>query len=116
VTERGTEETVKPVSLCIPPRPGELCAPVRFELTGAHTSLELTARHRITRVEPAGDGVAVWVDITDPETSRPVHVRFSVLPVDADVPGRAVRLAEFERGGEKLAVFGAYQGVVSDEN
>jgi hypothetical protein len=109
---------VKPVSLCIPPRPGELCAPVRLELSGEHTSLELTSRHRITRVEldDVTGAVAVWVDITDPETSRPVHVRFSVLPAAADVPLRAVRLAELERAGEEIAVFGTYQGVVSDEN
>jgi hypothetical protein len=110
---------VKPVSLCLPPRPGELCLPVRFELPDGHTSLELTSRHRITAVElhPDTGRVLLGVDITDPQSARPVHVRFSVLDADAaQIGGRAVRLAEFERGGRKIVVQGAYQGVVSDEN
>ncbi|MER5181584.1 hypothetical protein ABT009_25045 [Streptomyces sp. NPDC002896] len=60
--------------------------------------------------------IAILVEITDPETSRPVHVRFSVLPADTEVTGRTVKLTEVERDGQKLAVFGSYQGVVSDEN
>jgi len=74
------------VSLCVPPRQGELCAPVRFDLTAVHTVVELTSRHRVSRVETdqVNGTTAVWVDITDPATSRPVHVRFSVLPAGAD--------------------------------
>ena len=39
------------VTLCIPPRAGELCAPVRFLLRADSVVMELTARHRITGVE-----------------------------------------------------------------
>lgn len=108
-----------PVSLCLPPRQGELCLPVRFELPDGYSSLELTARHRITAVEldPGTGAVVLAVDITDPQTARPVHVRFSVLDADvAQVGGRPVRLAELERDGRTLVVHGAYQGVVSEEN
>ncbi|WP_030905383.1 hypothetical protein [Streptosporangium amethystogenes] len=106
------------ISLCIPPRQGELCAPVRFDLTGEHTFLELTSRHRVTKVEQdeVKGTVAVWVDITDPETSRPVHVRFSVLPLGDEISPRSRLLGEIERDGERLGVYGTYLGVVSEEN
>jgi hypothetical protein len=112
------------VTLCVPPRPGELCAPVRFDLAAGHTLVELTSRHRVGQVEadPATGTIAVWVDITDPATSRPVHVRFSVLPADADPAGvpeitaRSRELGEAEAGGRRLRVYGTYLGVVSDEN
>jgi hypothetical protein len=109
---------MKPISLCVPPRRGELCAPVRLWLTGERTVLELTARHRVTGIEvdAATGEVAVLVDITDPATARPVHVRFDLLALDTEATGRTVRLAEIERGGEKIAVFGTYLGVVSEEN
>jgi hypothetical protein len=107
-----------PVTLCVPPHPGELCAPVRFELTETSTVLELTARHRVTAVESDADGggVLVCVDITDPELSRPVHVRFDLVDVDTEVGARCVRLAELEYGGARVAVVGTYLGVVSEEN
>jgi len=112
------------ISLCVPPRPGELCAPVRFDLAGGHTVVELTSRHRVSRVEAgvASGTTAVWVDITDPATSRPVHIRFSVLPADTD-PGavpeltaRSRELGEVDLGDQRLRVYGTYLGVVSDEN
>jgi hypothetical protein len=112
------------ITLCVPPRPGELCMPVRFDLTGRHTHLELTSRHLVRRVEAgAADGTAaVWVDITDPATSRPVHVRFSVLPAGADpadhpeITGRSRELGEVAANGERYRVYGTYLGVVSDED
>jgi hypothetical protein len=115
---------VSAVTLCVPPRPGELCAPVRLSLTEEHTVLELTSRHRVTKVEAdeVNPGTVVWVDITDPETSRPVHVRFSVLPADTDldarpeITSRSRELGTVERGGERFRVFGTYLGVVSGEN
>jgi hypothetical protein len=108
------------VSLCIPPRPGELCLPVRFDLTAPHTLAELTSRHLVSRVEAdqASGTVAVWVDITDPATSRPVHVRFSVLPADTvpEITARSRELGEVYLGGQRFRVYGTYLGVVSDEN
>jgi hypothetical protein len=97
---------------------------VRFVLADEHTVLELTSRHLVTAVEADEDKgtIVVRVDITDPETSRPVHVRFSVLPADADpeaVPeltNRSRELGRFERGGCRFRVFGTYLGVVSEEN
>jgi hypothetical protein len=112
------------VTLCVPPRPGELCLSVRIDLAEGHTHLELTSRHRVTKVEAdeiAGTTV-VWVDITDPETSRPVHVRFSVLPADVDVhqipeiTSRSRELGEVKHGNGQFRVFGTYLGVVSEEN
>jgi hypothetical protein len=110
------------VSLCVPPRQGELCAPVRFDLTSQHTLVQLTSRHRVSSVEAHEGATAVWVDITDPATSRPVHVRFSVLPAGTDpaavpeITARSRELGEVELGGERLRVYGTYLGVVSDEN
>jgi hypothetical protein len=98
--------------------------PIRFDLTEEHTVLELTSRHLVRGVETdaAKDTTVVWVDITDPATSRPVHVRFSVLPLAADpsecpeITVRSRELGEVERAGERYRVFGTYLGVVSDEN
>jgi hypothetical protein len=106
------------VTLCVPPRNGELCAPVRFELEHDSTVLEVTSRHRVTAVEvdPASDRVVVWIDITDPETSRPVDVRLDVQAPGAEVGPRAQLLGEIEQHGEKRVVYGTYLGVVSDEN
>lgn len=39
------------VTLGVPPRCGDLCAPVRFLLRQDSVVMELTARHRITGVE-----------------------------------------------------------------
>lgn len=69
------------VSLCVPPRAGELCAAVRFLVRRDSVVIELTARHRITGVEwdPDERAVAMVVEITDPQTARPVDVRIDVL-------------------------------------
>ena len=75
------------VTLCVPPRPGELCAPVRFLVRQDSLVMELTARHRITGVEwdEREQAVAMVVEITDPQTARPVDVRIDVV----DRPGRS---------------------------
>ncbi|MDV8071366.1 hypothetical protein R4P64_33175 [Rhodococcus sp. IEGM 1366] len=106
------------VSLCIPPRQGELCASIRFELKTNSTVLEVTSRHRVTKVEtdPEQKTVAIWIDITDPETSRPVDVRIDILPRDHDIASRTQLLGEVEFDGRAMAVFGTYLGVVADEN
>src|SRR5258708_15820856 len=69
------------ITICIPPRAGELCAPVRFLLRADSVVMELTARHRITGVEwdVIEGAVAMTVEITDPETARPVDVRIDVV-------------------------------------
>jgi hypothetical protein len=112
------------ITLCVPPRPGELCAPVRLDLTEEHTIIELTSRHRITKVDADQvRGVTmIWVDITDPETSRPVHVRFSVLPAGTDldarpeITSRSRELGTVGHADGRFRVFGTYLGVVSGEN
>lgn len=74
------------VSLCVPPRAGELCAQVRFLVRQDSVVMELTARHRITSVEWDEDehAVAMVVEITDPQTARPVDVRIDVAEEAAD--------------------------------
>ena len=69
------------VTLCVPPRAGELCAPVRFLVRQDSLVMELTARHRITGVEwdEREHAVAMVVEITDPQTARPVDVRIDVV-------------------------------------
>jgi len=106
------------ISLCVPPHKGELCASIRFELRSTHTVLELTARHRITKVESGSEdgGAVVWIDIVDPETSRPVDVRFSLLPEGSEIPPRTHLLGEIQLGNGQIGVYGTYLGVVSDEN
>jgi hypothetical protein len=111
------------VTLCVPPRPGELCAPIRFLLRQDSTVLELTSRHRITVVEwdTAERAVAVVVEITDPATSRPVDVRFDVHGSAGPSPSQRSRLlGTVHRGdldeAEEIAVYGTYLGVVADEN
>jgi hypothetical protein len=107
------------ITLCVPPRSGELCAPIRFLLRHDSTVLELTSRHRITAVDwDAGErAVAVVVEITDPATSRPVDVRFDVLgALDETASPRARFLGSVSRDGEDVRVYGTYLGVVADEN
>jgi hypothetical protein len=109
------------VTLCVPPRPGELCAPVRFLVRQDSLVMELTARHRITGVEwdEREQAVAMVVEITDPQTARPVDVRIDVL--DAEVPGalaepRTKMIGRIVRDGRPYDVVGTYLGVVADEN
>jgi hypothetical protein len=106
------------VTLCIPPRPGELCALVRFDLTEASTFMELTARHRITAVETdeAKGTIVLWVEISDPATARPVHVRFDVVEPGADRGPRTVLVGDVEQDGHRREILGTYLGVVSEEN
>jgi hypothetical protein len=103
------------VTLCILPRPDELCAPVRFDLTEASTFMELTARHRITAVE-TDEAIVLWVEITDPETARPIHVRFDVVEPGADRGPRTVLVGDVEQDGHRREILGTYLGVVSEEN
>ena len=109
------------VTLCVPPRPGELCAPVRFLVREESLVMELTARHRITGVEwdERERAVAMIVEITDPQTARPVDVRIDVL--DAEAPGariepRTKTIGRIIRDGRPCDVVGTYVGVVADEN
>lgn len=107
------------VSLCVPPRAGELCAPVRFLVRQDSVVMELTARHRITSVEWDDDerAVAMVVEITDPQTARPVDVRIDVVePGAVPVNSRATTIGTITRGGREYAVMGTYLGVVADEN
>ena len=107
------------VTLCVPPRAGELCAPIRFLLRDASTVTELTSRHRVTEVDwDAGEhAVAVVVEITDPQTSRPVDVRFDVVSSGAGTaPPRSRFLGSLSHDGETVDVYGTYLGVVADEN
>ncbi|OBJ03484.1 hypothetical protein A5659_11190 [Mycobacterium sp. 1165196.3] len=107
------------ISLCVPPRAGELCAPVRFLVRQDSVVMELTARHRITSVE-WDDGeraVAMVVEITDPQTARPVDVRIDVVEQGAvPVNSRATTIGTITRGGREYDVMGTYLGVVADEN
>gem|GEM_PF-931784 len=107
------------ITLCVPPRAGELCAPIRFLLRHDSTVLELTSRHRITAVEwdPTERAVAVVVEITDPATSRPVDVRFDILTSDDETGApRSQYLGSVSRDGRDARVYGTYLGVVADEN
>jgi hypothetical protein len=107
------------VTLCVPPRAGELCAPVRFLVRQDSVVMELTARHRITGVEwdASEHAVAMLVEITDPQTARPIDVRIDVLEAGA-TPGqaRATKIGTIARDGQEFDVVGTYLGVVADEN
>lgn len=106
------------VTLCVPPRAGELCAPMRFLLRDDSTVVELTSRHRITEIDWDAEEhtIAVIVEITDPQTSRPVDVRFDVITGGADGPTRSRHLGTLSRDGATVDVYGTYLGVVADEN
>lgn len=111
------------VTLCVPPRAGELCAPVRFLVREDSVVMELTARHRITSVEwdEHECAVAVVVEITDPQTARPVDVRIDVLKTGAASgtarpDTRTTRIGTITRDGQHYDVVGTYLGVVADEN
>lgn len=107
------------VTLCVPPRAGELCAPVRFLVRRDSVVMELTARHRITGVEwdESERAVAMVVEITDPETARPIDVRIDVIEAGAaEIEGRATRIGSISRDGRDYDVVGTYLGVVADEN
>jgi hypothetical protein len=110
------------VTLCVPPRAGELCAPVRFLVRGDCVVMELTARHRITGVEwdESERAVAMVVEITDPQTARPIDVRIDVIEVGAaravSAAARTTTIGTIERDGREYDVVGTYLGVVADEN
>jgi hypothetical protein len=108
------------VTLCVPPRAGELCAPIRFLLRQDSVVMELTARHRITTVEwdDTERAVAMVVEITDPQTARPVDVRIDIVDAGA-VPAdpRTRKVGTVTRDdGRQYDVVGTYLGVVADEN
>lgn len=107
------------VTLCVPPRPGELCQPVRFLLRQDSVVMELTARHRITSVEwdDSERALAMVVEITDPQTARPVDVRIDIVdPGAPNTDTRARKLGQIIRDGTEHDVVGTYLGVVADEN
>jgi hypothetical protein len=80
--------------------------------------MELTARHRITGVEwdEHEYAVAMVVEITDPETARPVDVRIEVIEPGAPVELRTKVIGRIVRDGRPYDVVGTYLGVVADEN
>ncbi len=81
--------------------------------------MELTARHRITSVEwdETERAVAMVVEITDPQTARPVDVRIDVVEAGtAPVDPRTKVIGPIVRDGRKWDVLGTYLGVVADEN
>jgi len=107
------------VTLCVPPRAGELCAPVRFLVRQDSVVMELTARHRITGVawDEGERAVAMVVEITDPQTARPVDVRIDVVEAgSARAEARTKTIGTVTRGGRQYDVLGTYLGVVADEN
>ncbi|BBZ42439.1 hypothetical protein MCNS_55020 [Mycobacterium conspicuum] len=106
------------VTLCVPPRPGELCAPVRFLVREDSLVMELTARHRITGVEwdERERAVAMVVEITDPQTARPVDVRIDIVDPGARTEPRTKTIGRIVRDGRPYDVMGTYLGVVADEN
>jgi hypothetical protein len=105
------------ITFCVPPRDGELCLPLLFELPSDHSTQQLTARHRVTGVQLSPDGnVLVAIEITDPATARPVDVRFDVVPHGTDVAGRSRFVGSIERDGDKFDVHGTYLGPIADEN
>jgi len=107
------------VTLCVPPRAGELCAPIRFLVRRDSVVMELTARHRITSVvwDERERAVAMVVEITDPETARPIDVRIDVVEAGAaHAEARATTIGAIDRDGRKYDVVGTYLGVVADEN
>lgn len=106
------------VTLCVPPRAGELCAPVRFLIRRDSVVIELTARHRITSVEwdERERAVAMVVEITDPETARPVDVRIDVIDAGTTAGARTTEIGTVTRDGRQYHVVGTYLGVVADEN
>jgi hypothetical protein len=109
----------KSVTLCVPPRAGELCAPVRFLVRQDSLVMELTARHRITGVEwdERERAVAMVVEITDPQSARPVDVRIDVVdPGAPHVDARTKTVGRIVRDGRPYDVVGTYLGVVADEN
>jgi hypothetical protein len=107
------------VTLCMPPRAGEPCAPIRFLVRQDSIVMELTARHRITSVEwdESERAVAMVVEITDPETARPVDVRIDVVDAGSAVAdARTKVIGGIVREGRQCDVLGTYLGVVADEN
>jgi len=107
------------VTLCVLPRAGELCVPIRFLVRQDSVVMELTARHRITSVawDEGERAVAMIVEITDPETARPIDVRIDVVEAGARrAEARATTIGTIDRDGRKYDVVGTYLGVVADEN
>jgi hypothetical protein len=107
------------VTLCVLPRAGELCAPIRFLVRQDSVVMELTARHRITSVawDEGERAVAMVVEITHPETARPIDVRIDVVEAGAGhAEARATTIGTIDRDGRKYDVVGTYLGVVADEN
>jgi hypothetical protein len=96
-----------------------LCAPVRFLVRKDSVVMELTARHRITSVEwnAAERAVAMVVEITDPQTARPVDVRIDIVGAGTTPSDpRARTIGTVMRDGREFNVVGTYLGVVADEN
>ena len=68
-------------------------------------------------LEASEGAVAIVVEITDPETARPIDVRIDVVDVGAAYPeARARMIGSITRDGREYDVVGTYLGVVADEN
>ena len=105
------------LTFCMAPRADELCATVDLELPHDHSTQQLTARHRVTKLATDSEGrVIVTVDITDPATARPVDVRFDVVPADKDLGHRSLLVGTISRERQDWNVYGTYLGPVADEN
>lgn len=81
--------------------------------------MELTARHRITSVEwdERERAVAMVVEITDPQTARPVDVRIDVVDAGTALADpRTKMIGGIVRDGRHYDVLGTYLGVVADQN
>nr|WP_253861777.1 hypothetical protein [Mycobacterium asiaticum] len=93
---------------------------MRFLLRGDSTVMELTARHRITSVEwdEREHALVMVVEITDPQTARPVDVRIDIVGSGGVAPNdtRSRTIGQIVRGGAQFDVIGSYLGVVADEN
>lgn len=81
--------------------------------------MELTARHRITSVEwdETEHAAAMVVEITDPQTARPVDVRIDIVEAGSALADpRTTMIGTIMRDGSQYDVLGTYLGVVADEN
>jgi hypothetical protein len=108
-----------PVSLCLPPTPGEPTDTVKLELADPELVVSLPVRHLIERVEPAPGApgcIAIWLRVAL-ERARPVHVRFQLIDDGAAAPSaRSRRLGTVHRDGADRVVYGTYLGPASEES
>jgi hypothetical protein len=107
-----------PVTLCLPPRPGESLEQLTFLLSQRETVCAVPARHLVRCIEADPRDRSALMVVVDAAvgTARPVDVRFELRAL-GDRPGvrsRSVGRAVWH--GEDVEVYGTYLGPVSDEN